>query len=85
MLTVTHGTYPEIKLCGAPTEQISEYVDHQSLVNKIPLYLKDTIDFLNKLATLATIPSECILLTLNVSSFYTDTPHTEGWQDADKP
>lgn len=40
-----------VSSCGTPTEHISEYVDHHlcPLVTKIPSYLKDTTDFLQKL------------------------------------
>ena len=71
-----------MSLCGAPTEQISQYVDHhlRPLVHKIPSYLKDTTDFLNKLATLDTLSPGCILVTLDVSSLYTNIPHTEGME-----
>ena len=66
--------------CGAPTERISEYVDFhlQPLVAKTPSYLKDTTDFLQKLAALPALPLGCILVTLDVSSLYTNIPHNEG-------
>ncbi len=43
-----------VSSCGAPTERISEYVDYhlQPLVAKVPSYLKDTTDFLQKLPSL---------------------------------
>ena len=63
-------------------ERISEYVDHhlQPLVHKTPSYLKDTTNFLNRLATLGTLPPGCILVTPDVSSLYTNIPHDEGME-----
>ena len=73
---------PIISSCGAPTERISEYVDFhlQPLVRQIPSYLRDTKDFLQKITNLGRPPQECILLTLDVSSLYTNIPHEEGKQ-----
>ena len=73
---------PIVSSCGAPTERISELVDHhlQSLVCKTPSYLKDTTNFLNRLATLGTLPPGCILVILDVSSLYTNIPHDEGME-----
>ena len=71
---------PIVSSCGAPTERISEYVDHHlcALVVQIPSYLRDTTDFLRKLSTLETLPPGSILVTLDVSSLYTNIPHNEG-------
>lgn len=71
---------PIVSSCGAPTERISEYIDHhlRPLVTKIPSYLKDTTDFLQKLLSLGPLPQGCILVTLDVSSLYTNIPHNEG-------
>ena len=73
---------PIISSCGAPTERISEYVNFhlQPLVRQIPSYLRDTKDFLQKITNLGLPPQECILLTLDVSSLYTNIPHEEGKQ-----
>ena len=78
------GTIPgrPIVSCGAPVERISEYVDHhlQHLVGKTLSYLKDTANFLNKVATLGTLLPGCILVTLEVSSLYTNIPHDGGME-----
>ncbi|XP_068696962.1 uncharacterized protein [Montipora foliosa] len=62
------------------TERISHFIDHhlQPLVHKLPSHVKDTNDFLNKLLTIGKLPSNSLLVTLDVSSLYTNIPHNEG-------
>ena len=48
------------------------------LVTKTSSYLKDTTDFLKKQSDLGHLPPDCILVTLDVSSLYTNIPHDEG-------
>ena len=59
---------------------ISHFIDHhlQPLVHKLPSHVKDTNDFLNKLLTIGKLPSNSLLVTLDVSSQYTNIPHNEG-------
>ena len=56
------------------------HVDHHllPLITKIPSYLNDITDFLQKLLSLGPLPQGCILVTLVVSSLYTNIPHNEG-------
>ncbi len=66
---------------GSPTERISEFVDSflNPLVSRIPSFIKDTTDFLHKLEEVKhQIPDSAILVTLDVSSLYTNIPHNEG-------
>ena len=53
------------------------FVDHylQPLVHKIPSFVKDTYDFLNKLVTIGKLPSNSLLVTLDVSSLYANILH----------
>ena len=71
---------PIVSSCRARTERISEYVDHHlcPLVVQTPSYLRDTTDFLRKLSTLEMLPPGSILVSLDVSSLYTNIPHNEG-------
>ena len=71
---------PIVSSCGAPTERISHFVDHHlhPHVQTLPSFIKDTTDFLNKLQTLNNIPKDTLLVTLDVSSLYTNIPHQEG-------
>ena len=63
-----------------PTERISTFVDFhlKPLVCTIPSYVKDTTDFLNKLAAFNKLPDNALLVTLHVTSLCTNIPHNEG-------
>ena len=65
---------------GCPTERISQFVDFflQQGVKKIQYYIQDTTDFLRMLQNLDTLPEGTILVTLDVSSLYTNIPNTES-------
>ena len=71
---------PIVSSFGTPTEHISEYVYYhlQPLVTQTRLYLKDTTNFLQKLTAISELPVGCILVTLDVSSLYTNIPYDEG-------
>ena len=73
---------PIVASNGSPTENISCFVDYflQPLTVGIPSYIWDTTDFLNKLHELPLLPSGSLLVTLDVSSLYTNIPHDEGIQ-----
>ena len=63
------------------TERISEFVDSylNPLVSHTPSYIQDTTDFLRKLEGIKhQIPNSAFLVTLDVSSLYTNIPHGEG-------
>ena len=70
---------PVISSIGCHTANISKYVDHhlQEHVSKLPSYVKDTTDFINKTKDLA-VPDHAILVTMDVSSLYTNIPNDEG-------
>ena len=74
---------PIVSSNNHPTERISQFVDCylKPLVCAVPSYVKDTTDFLNKLTnlnTINTLPDNAILVTLDVTSLYTNIPHSEG-------
>ena len=64
---------------GSPTEKISQLVDTiiKPFVPKIRSYVRDTPDFLEKLGTVGELPEGAILVSLDVSSLYTNIPHRE--------
>ncbi|XP_078374399.1 uncharacterized protein LOC144657936 [Oculina patagonica] len=71
---------PIISSNGHPTERISEFVDYhlKPLVQALPSHIKDTTHFLLQLQNLGPLPDNALLVTLDVSSLYTNIPHNEG-------
>ena len=71
---------PIVSANSHPTEQISQFVDSHLnlLVPKLPSYIKDTTHFLKKLDDLKELSPGSLLVTLDVSSLFTNMPHNEG-------
>ena len=71
---------PIISSNGHPTKRISEFVDYylKSLVRPLSSYIKDTTHFLLQLEQIGPLPDNAILVTIDVSSSYTNIPHNEG-------
>ena len=71
---------PIVSSGASPTEGISHFVDYHlaPLVKEIPSYIKDTMDFFNRLQTIDNLPPDMLLVTLDVQSLYTNIPHSEG-------
>ena len=71
---------PIVSATSHITEHISQFVDAHlnPLVPKLRSYIKDTTHFLRKLDDLKELPPGSLLLTLDVSSLYTNIPHKEG-------
>ena len=69
-----------VSVNGHPTKRISEFVSFHlnPLVQTLPSYIKNTTHFLNKLKEIGELPSNAILVTLDVSSLYTNIPTNEG-------
>ena len=70
---------PVINSINCYTFEISRFVDHhfQPLVREIPSYIKDTIDFINKINSFP-VPPDSLLVTMDVKSRYTSIPNNEG-------
>ena len=70
---------PIISANQHPTEKISEFIDYhlRPFVNKLPSYIQDTTDYINKTPK-HNLPGGTLLLTLDVVSLYTNIPHEEG-------
>jgi hypothetical protein len=77
---------PVVASNGAPTENISNFVDHflNPTVKKIKPYVKDTTHFLKLLNDLGDLPDDCILATLDITSMYTNIPKQEGMRAAEE-
>ena len=74
---------PIISGNDSPTEKISHMLDVilQPFVPQVKSYVKDTTDFIQKLSNLEFDPEmDIILVTLDVTSLYTNIPHDEGIQ-----
>ena len=83
MLTKIHKPTPVgrpiISGCDGPTERLSSFVDRllQPIAQKQKSYLKDSTDFINFIEI--TIVSEnAILVSMYVTSLYTNIPQEEG-------
>jgi hypothetical protein len=71
---------PIISGSGCPTEKISSFVDEhiKPFVPSIPSYVRDTADFINKVERIPNLPNQFHLVTLDVTSLYTNIPNHEG-------
>ena len=63
-----------------PTAHISKFVDEhiKKYVPKTRSYVRDTQHFISRLKQLGQIPNNALLVTLDVSSLYTNIPNHEG-------
>ena len=62
------------------TENISSLIEHhlKPLAQNVKSYIRDTNDFLSKLASLPPSPDDVILCTIDVVGLYPNIPHDEG-------
>ena len=65
---------------GCPTERISQFCDFflQPIVKDTRSYIKDTTHFLQLLRAATDLPQDTLLVTLDVSSLYTNIPNRWG-------
>ena len=70
---------PIVSAIGHPTEKISQFLDYhlKDHVEKLPSYLKDTTDYIKKTPS-KELPVGTLLVTMDVTSLYTNIPHEEG-------
>ena len=73
---------PIVSSTGCPTARLSQFADFflQPVVTESRSYIKDTTHFINILNELPTLPSGSLLVTLDVSSLYTNIPQLQGKQ-----
>ena len=66
--------------CNSSTDNISKYIDYvlKPLMQSLPSYIKDTTDFIQKLKSAKLAHANSYLVTLDVSSLYTNIPHKDG-------
>ena len=67
---------PVISNCGTPTEKVTEFLDHhlKPVMQEGESYIKDTVDFLNKIKNINAIPENPILVTADVVGLYPSLP-----------
>lgn len=70
---------PIVAANGSMTEPASQFIDHylKPYVHKLPSYVRDTTDVLNKINNLSDTTWN-YLVTMDVESLYTNIDHTEG-------
>ena len=70
---------PIISGCEGPTERLSFFVDKllQPIAQKQKSYLKDTTDFVNFIEK-TKVSQDTILVSMDVTSLYTNIPQEEG-------
>lgn len=70
---------PIVSGCNGPTERISSFIDTllQPAMKDTPSYIKDSKQFINFIES-TPLPAHTILLTIDVSSLYTNIPQEEG-------
>ena len=70
---------PIVNSIGSITEKLSEFVDEniKKLAQQVPSYIKDTTHFLIMIQDI-TIDPDDLLITIDVSSLYTNIIHEEG-------
>ena len=71
---------PIVFACNSSTDNISKYIDYvlKPLMQSLPSYVKDTTDFIQKLKSTKLAHANSYLVTLDVSSLYTNIPHEDG-------
>ena len=71
---------PIVSACNSSIDNISKYVDYvlKPLMQSLPSYVKDTTDFIQKLKSSKLAHANSYLVTLDVSSLYTNIPHKDG-------
>lgn len=70
---------PIVSGIEGPTEHLSAFLDTilKPIVSKLPSFVRDSTHIVATLTDLK-LPSEVILVTIDVSSLYTSIPHHEG-------
>ena len=76
---VNRSSRPIISGCDSPTERISAFVDTllQPIRKEQQSYIKDTTQFINFIEG-TRVPRNPILVSMDVTSLYTNIPQEEG-------
>ena len=70
---------PIVSDCNSESKNVAGFIDSflKPPAMKHPSFIKNTYDFVNKISNL-TIPDNCLLITLDVESMYTNIDHDKG-------
>ena len=70
---------PIVSDCNSESKKVASFIDSylKPKATRHPSYIKNTYDFVSKIANLV-IPDNCLLITLDVESMYTNIDHTKG-------
>lgn len=70
---------PIVSDCNSESKKVGSFIDSylKPKATRHPSYIKNTYDFVSKIANLV-IPDNCLLITLDVESMYTNIDHTKG-------
>jgi len=79
-LPLNYPGRPIISGCNSYTENLSKFIDSilQPLMKSLPSYIKDTTDFIKKLKSIPQLSDSSLLVSLDVTSLYTNIPHVDG-------
>ena len=71
---------PIVSQMNSLLSPLSEFVDfyNKPFVHKLPSYIKDSTDFINNISEISDLPEDTWLLTLDVTSLYTNIAHEAG-------
>ena len=71
---------PIVSACNSRTENISGFIDEilQPHVKNLDSYVKYTADFLRRLQNVPCVSKKAFLVTLDVTSLYSNIPHKDG-------
>ena len=77
---------PIVPANNSPTEKISSFVDFflNPTIPYLDSYVKDTAHFLQQIKNIASLPTNTLFVTLDVTSLYTNIPNKEGLRAAAK-
>ena len=84
-LPIGYPVHPIVSACNSRTENILGFIDEiwQHYVKSFDSYVKDTVDFLRKLQNVPYVPKEALLVTLDVTSLYSNIPYNRGIKDCE--
>ena len=71
---------PIVSACYSHTDHVSKFIDYilKPHMQSLPSYIKVTTDFIIKLKQFQVTSEKAYLVTLDVSSLYTNIPHEDG-------